>query len=415
MSQSCIITAIDIGATKVCAIIAEVIDHQPEVLGIGVSPCLGLKKGLVSDIYAVTSAIKDAVWQAEKASGVTAHSVYVGITGEHITCMNSRSSIVLDHPGGLITHDDVDHILESARSIVIPPDREIIHLIPRSYTVDGQKDVISPLGMHASRLEVETHIVTGLSSFIQNVVKCVHQAGLTVDGVVLESIATAESVLLPAEKEIGTALVDIGGGTTDVVIYIDGKVQFSAVIPLGGNSVTRDISIGLRTDIVEAERIKLAHGSVTINDSDQPSILKVQSIGCDEPRLLPGKILAEIIEPRMSEICRFVLDKIESAGYIDRNPAGIVFTGGGSLLLGFCELAAEISSLPVRIGKPISISGLTEDMREPIYSTAVGLVIYGAKHCSNKVPGFSGNIDIRKLYSEIKDYILDKIAKIRGD
>lgn len=415
MPQSCIITALDVGTTKICAIIAKVTDRQPEVLGVGVSPCLGLKKGLVTDIYATTAAIKEAVWQAEQAADTTAHSVYVGITGEHITSMNSRNVIAINHPGGITTHDDVERLLDSAKSIVIPPDREIIHIIPRSFTVDGQKHIKSPVGMHANRLEVETHIVTGLSSFIQNVVKCVHQAGLTVDQVVLEPIAAAESVLLPAEKEIGAALVDIGGGTTDIVIYINSEILFSAVIPLGGNHVTRDISIGLRTDDIEAERIKLAHGSVSSSDSESPEILRVQSIGCDQPRLLPGKILSEIIEPRMSEVCRFVLDQIEAAGYIDKIPAGIVFTGGGSMLPGFCELAAEMSGLPIRIGKPFEVPGLTEEMRKPMYSTAVGLVIYGSKQCHKRVPEFVGSINIRKIYEQIRDYILEIYARIRGD
>ena len=415
MSQSCIITALDVGTTKICAIIARVTDHQPEVLGVGVSPCAGLKKGIVTDIYETTAAIKDAVWQAEKISGITAVSVYAGITGEHITCLNSRSVIAINNPGGVITKDDIERLLESSRSIVIPPDREIVHIIPRSFTVDGQKHVKSPVGMHASRLEVETHIVTGLSTLIQNVVKCVHQAGLTVDGVVLEPIAAAESVFLPAEKEIGAALVDIGGGTTDLVVYISGEILFSAVIPLGGNHVTRDISIGLRTDDIEAEKIKLDHGSVSAEDSESASILKVQSIGCDQPRLLPGKILTEIIEPRMYEICRFVLDQIETAGYIDKIPAGIVFTGGGSMLPGFCELASEMSGLPVRIGKPSGISGLEDEMCKPMYSTAVGLVIYGSNHCREPVPEFPGSINIRRYYGRIRDYILEIYAKIRGD
>ncbi|MHB1455408.1 MAG: cell division protein FtsA [Armatimonadota bacterium] len=415
MSQSCIITALDIGTTKVCAMIANVTDHKPEIIGVGVSPCTGLKKGLVTDIYETTASIKDAVWQAEKISGVKADSVYVGITGEHITSMNSKSVIAISNPDGMITKDDLEQLLNSAKSIVIPPDREIIHIIPRSYTLDGQKHVKSPVGMHATRLEVEVHIVTGLSSFIQNVVKCVNQAGLTVDHAVLEPIATAESVLFPAEKEIGAALVDIGGGTTDIVIYTNDKILFSAVIPLGGNHVTRDISIGLRTDNIEAERIKLAHGSVSINDSEPPTILKVQPIGCEQPRLLPGKILSEIIEPRMSEMCRFVLDQIENAGYIDKIPAGIVFTGGGSMLPGFCELAAEMSGLPIRIGKPAEISGLTDEMHEPIYSTAVGLVIHGSKHCRKHAPEFLGMMNIKKIYEQVRDYILEIYAKIRGD
>lgn len=385
------------------------------MLGIGVTPCTGLKKGLVTDLSATTAAIRDAISKAETMADEDIRSVYAGITGEHIACMNSRSVMALSHPGGEVTESDVERLLESARAVVVPPDREIIHAIPRSFTVDGQTGINSPIGMHANRLEVETHIVTGLSSLIHNVVKCVRQAGCTVQEAVLEPIATAESVLLPAEKRMGAALIDIGGGTSDLVIYIDGQVYYSAVIPVGGNHVTRDISIGLRTELAEAEKIKLTHGCTAVDDSGSHEILKVRSIGCDEPRLLPKKILAEIIEPRMSEICGFGMDHMESAGCLERIPAGLIFTGGGSLIPGFRELAAEVTGLPVRIGKPAGLSGMTDEISGPMYSTAVGLVIYGSRYCDMHVPSYAGRIDIRKSITKIKDFILEQIAKIRGD
>lgn len=372
-----LITGLDVGTTKVCAIIAEVgHGNPPNVLGVGLSPCSGLKKGIVVDLDATTNAIRKALEEAERMAGYEVHSVLLGVTGEHIACLNNRSTIAITHPWREISEHDIQRLLDSARVIVLPPDREIIHAIPRDYSVDGQSGIQSPLGMYGSRLEVEAHIVTGLSSFIQNVVKCVHQAGWSVDATVLEPIATAESVLLPGERDLGVCLVDIGGGTSDVAIYVDGEIYYSGIIPVGGNHVTRDIAIGMRTSIEEAERIKREFGCASINGAKELGNLEVRSIDGRKPRELPVKVLAEIIEPRAVEMCHLVLDQIEKAGCDDRLPAGLVLTGGGSQLRDFADLASAVTGMAVRAGAPQGMTGAVDAVAGPSFATAAGLVLY---------------------------------------
>ncbi|MHB0913081.1 MAG: cell division protein FtsA [Armatimonadota bacterium] len=376
MAYSEIVTGLDVGTTKICALVAEIGEgREPEVLGIGTSPCTGLRKGVVVDIEATTAAIRDAVRKAETMADEQIHGLVVGVTGEHVACVNSRSVIAINNPGQEITGHDVSRLLDSARVIVLPPEREIIHAIPRWFSIDGQKGMQSPVGMHGNRIEVETHIVTGLSSFIQNVVKCVHQAGFSVEATVLEPIASGEAVLLPDERDLGVALVDIGGGTSDIAIYMDGEIYYSGAIPIGGNHVTKDIAVGLRTSVEEAERVKLACGCALSEMADAETI-EFTSLGGTRPRQLPRKVLAEIIEPRVAEICQFVLDHLERAGAAERLPAGLVFTGGGSGIPGLPELATEITGLAARIGVPTGFSGLTDTVANPACSTAAGLVLY---------------------------------------
>jgi cell division protein FtsA len=407
-----LITGLDVGTTKVCAVIAEVgSDAEPEVLGVGIAPCAGLRKGIVVDLDATTAAIHKALDEAERMVGEEVRSVLLGVTGEHIACLNNRSVIAITQPGREISPNDVDRLLDSARVIVLPPDREVIHAIPRGYSVDGQPGIQSPVGMYGSRLEVEAHIVTGLSSFIHNVVKCVHQAGWVVDATILEPIATAESVLLPAEKELGVALVDIGGGTSDVAIYVDGQIYYSAVIPVGGSHVTRDIAIGLRTTIEEAERIKREHGRASAGVPDQIGTFEVAGLGDSKPRQLPGRVLAEIIEPRMVEILHLVSEHVEKAGCENRLPAGLVLTGGGSQLRGISELAGEVTGTPARIGMPQGVTGMVDAINDPACATAVGLVLfwnrsypeYGANGHGNGLL-FSAMRQIRGLFAKLADF-----------
>lgn len=392
MSQTHLVTGLDVGTTKICAVIAEVEPGvEPNVIGVGISPCEGLKKGIVVDIELTTRAIHDAVSKAERMAGEEVHSVLVGITGEHIACLNSRSVIAITHQGREISTSDVDRLLDSAKIIVLPPDREIVHAVPRWYSVDGHGGVHTPVGMHGNRLEVETHIVTGLSSFIQNVVKCVHGAGLSMDDTVLEAMATSESVLLPAEKELGVALVDIGGGTGDLAIYIDGQIYYSGVIPIGGSHVTRDIAVGLRTSIEEAERVKKMYGCASTEDVEAQESFEVVSLGNENPRQLPRKVLAEIIEPRAAEICQLIVDQIEKAGCEHRIPAGLVLTGGGSQLRKLSELATSVTGLPARVGLPSGVTGLIDAVESPSCATAVGLVLFWARH--NELQGTDSEED----------------------
>lgn len=381
MNHSYLVSSLDIGTTKICCLVAETGAEAPtEILGVGITPCTGLKKGVVVDIASTVSAIQRAVEEAQNMAGERIDSVIVGITGEHIACLNSRSVVAITHPSREITEADLARALESSKTIVLPSEREIIHAIPRWYSVDGQRGVRIPIGMHGNRLEVETHVVTGVSTFLQNVLKCVHQAGLSVDGMVLEPVATGECVLLPAERELGVALADIGGGTSDVAAYLDGEIYFSGVIPVGGNHVTKDISVGLRTTIDEAERIKLNFGCAAVKMVGNDESFEFTSIGSDKIRRLPRKVLAEIIEPRAAEICQLIGEQIDKAGCREKLSAGLVLTGGGALLRGLPELMSEILGFPVRVGAPSNLAGHVSAVSSPACSTAVGLIEFWRKH-----------------------------------
>ncbi len=406
------IAGLDIGTTKICAVIADIVPGSlPEVIGVGTSPCMGLKKGVVVDLAATTEAIRSAVQKAQRMAGEEVHSAVVGVTGEHIACLNSRSVIAITHSDREISESDVDRLLETAKVIVIPPDREIVHAIPRWYSVDGQDGIHAPVGMHGNRLEVETHIVTGMSSFIQNVVKCVHQAGYAVDATVLEPIAAAESVLTPAETDLGVVLVDIGGGTTDLAIYIGGSIYYSGVVPVGGNHVTRDIAIGLRTSIEEAERVKASFGSALSGSDGQNETFEFTGLGTSRPRQLPRKVLAEIIEPRMVELLQMVRGHIEKAGCADKAPAGLVLTGGGSLLEGLPELAEQAIGMAARIGSPAGVTGLVESVSSPACATAVGLVRFWARHEARQ----AHNVDDEAVLHRVFRRLREVFARVGGD
>lgn len=413
LAQKELIAGLDVGTTKICAVVAEIEpDTWPNIIGVGISPCTGLKKGVVVDIETTTAAIHDAVDKAERMAGCEIASVLVGVTGEHIACLNSRSVVAITHNQRReISPSDVERVLDSAKVIVLPPDREIIHAIPRWYSVDGQVGVKSPVGMYGNRLEVETHVVTGLSSFIQNVVKCVNQAGLGVEATILEPIATGESVLTPAETDLGVVLVDIGGGTSDVAIYINGQIYHSAVVPVGGTHVTRDIAIGLRTTIEDAERIKIEHGIATVGAVGETESFEVASLGGGRPRHLPRKVLAEIIEPRASEILSLVMDHVVQAGCQDRIPAGLVLTGGGSQLRGLCELATEVTGLPARVGSLHGVNGLVEAVSSPSCATAVGLVLFWNRRCAWEEHGMDGS----SLWASMIQRVRQFLARFGGD
>jgi cell division protein FtsA len=408
------VTSLDIGTTKVCAIIAEVLpDVEPNIIGVGVSPCTGLQKGTVVDLEATTSAIRDAVKKAERMADAKVDTVLVGITGQHIASFNSRSVVAISNPSPReINERDIERLLEASRVIVLPPERQIVHSIPRWYSVDGQAGVRQPVGMYGSRLEVETHIVTGLSSFISNVVKCVQAAGLDVEATILEPIATGESTLLPEERALGVALVDIGGGTTDIAVYLDGAVYYSAAIPVGGNHVTKDIAVGLCTTQEEAERVKVRYGWALVDMVPASESFEVFSLGRSEPRVLPKRVLAEIIEPRMSEICELVMEQLEKAGCEDRVPAGIVFTGGASQIKGLVELSSRVTGLPVRLGKPFGVSGSAEVLNNPSYATAVGMLLFWRRNSPDILQAMGyGDTWLSRIVEILKGFL----AKVGGD
>lgn len=383
MSKGAIVVGLDVGTTKICTVIAEVIGEgnagRVDVLGVGLSPSTGMRRGVVVDIEQTTRAIEDSVQKAQRMAGAEVHSVIVGVTGEHIASLNSRGVIAITHADREVTQEDMDRVLENSRVIVLPPDREIIHAIARGYSIDGQNGIRSPVGMSGTRLEVETHIVTGATSFLQNVAKCVERANLRVEDTVLEPIATGEAVVMDAEKDLGVVLVDIGGGTSDLAIFQNGEICYSSVVPVGGSYVSRDIQAGLRTTLEEAERVKLAHGRAQIGAVAEEETFTFIRLGSDEPTTLPTKVLSEIIEPRMTELFQMVQQEINRSRFSHLLPAGLVLSGGGAMLTGTCDLASEITGLPTRIGAPMGVGGLADSVAAPSFATAVGLVQWGGK------------------------------------
>jgi cell division protein FtsA len=380
VARDCVV-GLDIGTTKVCTIVAEIEEQgRINIIGVGNSLSGGIRKGIVIDIDSAAQAIVDSVEKAHAMSGYDIRRVVVGVTGEHVASLNSRGVIAITHANREITEDDVTRVQDQSRVIVLPPDREIIHAIPRSYAIDGQNGIRYPVGMSGTRLEVETHIVTGAVTFLQNVAKSVHKAGLEIEATVLEPIATAEAVLLQDERNLGVCIADIGGGTTDIAIFVDGDIYYTSAIPVGGNHVTRDISVGLRTSHEESERVKLSESVASVGMTKPDEVFEVLSLGSDEPRLLPRRILAEIVEPRMHELFAMVKQEILKSGYYNLLPAGIVLSGGGSQLAGSAELCRLVTGMPTRIGSPRDVGGVADTLRSPVYSTAVGLVQYGSHH-----------------------------------
>lgn len=375
------IAGLDIGTTKIAALIAEVTDDMRlNVIGVGVVPSKGLRKGTVVDIEQATLSIEQAVEQAQRMSGRTIESVFVGVTGEHIRSLNSRGMIAVTSPTHEISQEDVERVMESSRTVVLTPDREIIHAIPRGYVVDGQDGIRHPEGMSGSRLEVETHIIHGTSTCLQNITKCVQRARLQVNALVVEPIATAAAVLTEAERDLGVALADIGGGTTDVAVFTNGEIYYTGVIPIGGNHVTNDISMGLRTPPEESERIKLQYACALREMVGDNEVVPHRPMGSTEERRVPARVLAEIVEPRMRELFELVYEEIKKSGTAGMLPGGLVLSGGGSLMRGVVELAREVTDMPVRIGKPMNVGGLVDKVDSPVFATGVGLLLYGLEH-----------------------------------
>lgn len=374
-----IIAGLDVGTTKICVIVGEINeDNRVDIIGIGSAPSRGLRKGVVVNIEATVHSIEKAVKEAELMAGVDLKTVFVGIAGSHIKGINSRGVVAVSGKGKEVSKHDVNRAIDAARAVAIPVDREVLHILPQEYIIDDQDGIIEPLGMSGVRLEVEVHIITAAVTSAQNLVKSVNRAGLEIEDIVLEQFASSKAALTPQEKEIGAILIDIGGGTTDVIVFINGKVRHTSVLALGGNHVTNDIAVGLRTPTGEAERIKCRYGCACSELVEEDETIEVPSVGGRKPRILSRQVLSEIIEPRLEEIFMLVKTELTQLGY-DENllAAGVVVTGGASIMKGVPELAERIFDLPVRRGIPTNIGGLVDVVNSPIYSTGVGLVQYG--------------------------------------
>jgi cell division protein FtsA len=387
-SQGEIVVGLDIGTTKVCAVVAEVdAGDGITILGAGMVPCRGLRKGIVANIDWTVRSIKDAIESAQTMAGVEIRTIYVGIGGSHIR--SSGSDGVAAIAGGEVTRNDVERVLEGARAIPVDADRQILHVLPREYMVDSQDGIRDPIGMAGVRLGVKVNLVTAATSCVQNVIRCAERCGLTVADVVLQPLASAEAVLSDDEKEIGVAVVDIGGGTTDLLLYVDGGIAHTSVIPVGGNNITSDIAAGLRTPMAEADRLKRLSGCALGRMVADDEEIEVPGVGGHAPRKTARRVLSDIIEPRVEEIFAVVRKRLEDTGMLEQMSAGVVLTGGAVLLQGMSEFAEEILGMPVRIGMPTGIKGITQLVHGPEYSAGVGLVKYGARMVTEAslVPG----------------------------
>ena len=371
-----IVVGLDIGTTKVTAVVGEVDADGITILGVGNVPCRGLRKGVVSNIDWTVRAIQEAIESAQTMAGVEIRTVYAGVAGSHIRSQSSDGVAAVG--GGEVTRADVDRVLEGARAIPVDSDRQILHVLPREFVVDNQDGIRDPVGMSGVRLGVKVNLVTAATSCVQNVVRCAERCGLTVADVVLEPLASAEAVLSEDEKEIGVAVIDIGGGTTDLLIYVDGGIAHASVIPVGGNNVTADISAGLRTPMGEAERLKRNFGCALSRMVGDDEEIEVPGVGGHSPRKAARRVLSDIIEPRVEEIFAVLRKRIEDTGLLEQLSAGVVLTGGAVLLDGMTEFAEEILGMPVRLGLPVGVRGITQLVAGPQYATGVGLVQYGA-------------------------------------
>lgn len=381
MGRERVVAAIDIGTTKVVALVGQQsAEDGVQVLGVGVAPSKGMKKGVVVNLEEAAEAIRYAVDRAERSSGYQIVSAHVGIAGSHVSSLNNRGVVTVTTPDRIITEEDVDRAIESARAINIPANREIIHVLPRAYTIDGQEGIQNPIGMYGFRLDVEVHIVTAAATAIQNLVEAVRRAGVEVDDIVLQSLASAEAVVSAEEREIGVVLADVGGGTTDICVFVEGQAWHSAVLPIGGNHITNDVAIALRTPLHSAERLKVAYGRAISSEVDHREMIEAAAFGSEGSREVSAKHLSEIIESRSIEMVQLIVAEQKRSGYDGMLPAGLVLTGGTANLPDLDVLASEVLQGPVRIGRPAGVQGLVDAISGPAYSTGVGLLLWALRH-----------------------------------
>jgi len=378
-----IVVGLDIGTTKTCVIVGVVsTDGKVKIIGVGSAPSKGLKKGVVVDIEETVESIKKAVEEAERMADVRIHSVYVGIAGGHIQGHSGHGVILIK--GNEVSRADIEHVTDAAQaSVQVPMDREILHVIHRGFVVDGQAGIRDPLGLSGGRLEVDIHVVTGAVTSAQNIVKSLERAGLAMMRMVLQPLASSEATLTMEEKELGVVLVDIGGGTTDVAIFMEGGVRHTAVFAIGGSNFTKDIAIGLHTPLDEAERIKIKYGAAWSDLVEATEVIEVQSMGGRPTRILSRHVLADIMEPRAEEIFNLVAREIDQVGQ-DRVASGVVITGGGVCMPGIVDVAEKVLGLPARSGNPHDVIGLIDMVSSPIYSTGVGLILYPVRNAGNQ-------------------------------
>ncbi len=398
------IVGLDIGTSKVVAIVGELTpERDVEIVGIGSHPSKGLKKGVVVNIESTVQSIQRAVEEAELMAGCQIHSVYAGIAGSHIRSLNSHGIVAIRDRE--VFQPDIERVIDAAQAVAIPADQKILHILPQEFVIDTQEGVKEPLGMSGVRLEAKVHLVTCAVNAAQNIEKCIKRCGLEVEDIILEQVASGFSVLTEDEKDLGVCLVDIGGGTSDIAIFSDGAIRHTAVIPIAGDQVTNDIAMALRTPTQNAEEIKIRYACALASLAGENETIKVPSVGDRSDRDLSRQALAEVVEPRYDELFTLIQAELRRSGYEDLVAAGIVLTGGTSKMEGVVELAEEIFHMPVSIGKPQGVSGLADIVKNPIYSTAVGLLQYGAKQQTDELV-IPANAGMETVVGRVKNWFM---------
>ncbi len=397
------LVGLDIGTSKVVAIVGAIGDDGViEIVGIGSHPSRGLKKGVVVNIESTVHSIQRAVEEAELMAGCQIHSVYVGIAGSHVRSLNSHGIVAIRDKE--VGPADLERVIDAARAVAIPADQKILHILPQEFIIDSQEGIREPIGMSGVRLEAKVHMVTGAVSAAQNIVKCIRRCGLDVDDIILEQLASGYSVLTEDEKELGVCLVDIGGGTTDIAIFTEGAIRHTAVIPIAGDQVTNDIAVALRTPTQHAEDIKVKYACALSQLAGAEETIEVPSVGDRPARRLSRQTLAEVVEPRYEELMTLIHQELRRSGFEELIAAGVVLTGGSSKMEGAVELAEEVFHVPVRLGLPQQVTGLSDVVRNPIYATGVGLLYFGANNRANPVVEYEAETGFRAVLDRMKSW-----------
>ncbi len=398
-----LIVGLDIGTSKVVAIVGELReDDEIEIVGIGAHPSRGLKKGVVVNIESTVQSIQRAVEEAELMAGCEIHGVHAGIAGSHIRSLNSHGIVPIKDRE--VTVGDVDRVIDAARAVAIPADQRILHILPQEFIIDNQDGIKEPVGMSGVRLEARVHMVTGAVSAAQNIVKCVRRCGLEVDDLILEQLSSSYAVLTEDEKELGVCLVDIGGGTTDIAVFTEGAIRHTGVIPIAGDQVTNDIAVALRTPTQHAEQIKIKYACALTQLAANDETIEVPSIGDRPPRRLSRQTLAEVVEPRYEELLTLIQAELRRSGFEDLIAAGVVLTGGSAKMEGLVDLAEEVFHMPVRLGVPQHVNGLSEVIRNPIYATGVGLLLFARKARYSRMQDFTGYHGLQAVWVRMKNW-----------
>ena len=398
-----LIVGLDIGTSKVVAIVGEMSPSgEIEIIGIGSCRSRGLKKGVVVNIESTIHSIQRAIEEAELMSGCKIHSVYTGIAGSHIRSLNSHGIVAIRDTE--VSFSDVERVIDAAQAVAIPADQKMLHIMPQEFIIDSQEGIKEPVGMSGVRLEAKVHMVTGAVSAAQNIIKCVRRCGLDVDDIILEQLASSYAALTEDEKELGVCLADIGGGTTDIAVFIEGSIHHTAVIPIAGDQVTNDIAVALRTPTQHAEDIKVRYACALTQLANLDETIEVPSVGDRPARRLARQTLAEVVEPRYEELFTLIKVELQRSGYEDLIAAGIVLTGGSAKMEGSIELAEEIFHMPVRVGVPQYISGLSDVVKNPIYSTGIGMLLFGQHQLREVTTGMQTKSGLRGVFERMKSW-----------